>query len=296
MTYPRAHLLDPNGGTYHITSRCVRRAYLCGINPDNGDNFDHRRQWIEDRVHLLSKIFAIDLLGYAVMSNHYHLILTIDPARVSSWNDETVVEKWRSLFPKQNDSRASTFKNQPQSVEFDTEKMATLRERLGSLSWVMRCLNEPIARLANNEDECKGRFWEGRFKSQLILDEVSLLACMVYVDLNPMRANIATRVSDAHHTSARKRTLETNIDAHLVSFNRPDVLVGSGYSLREYLSLLEWTLEAQQSIRPTRAYPKALQKKTVALEPKVWLSHLPHPGKWQRALGRRHALRAYAKS
>lgn len=230
------------------------------------------------------------------MSNHYHLILTIDPTRVSCWNDETVIEKWRSLFPKQHDSRASTLKSQPQSIEFDTHQIATLRERLGSLSWFMRCLNEPIARLANKEDECKGRFWEGRFKSQLILDEVSLLACMVYVDLNPMRADIATRVSDAHHTSARKRALETNVDAYLVSFNRPEVLIGSGYSLREYLSLLEWTLEAQQSIRPTRAYPTTFQKKTGPLEGKAWLLHLPQPGKWQRALGPRQALRAYAKS
>jgi hypothetical protein len=69
----------------------------------------------------------------------------------------------------------------------------------------MRALAEPIARLANRQDECTGRFWEGRFKAQRIVDEAGLLACAMYVDLNPVRAAMANSPDRSVHTSAYDR-------------------------------------------------------------------------------------------
>jgi hypothetical protein len=86
----------------------------------------------------------------------------------------------------------------------------------------MRVLNENIAREANQEDNCTGRFWAvlriltptalvasmhigNRFKSQAILDESALAACMAYIDLNPIRVGLAKTPEASTHTSIQKR-------------------------------------------------------------------------------------------
>lgn len=179
---------------YHIIARCVRRSYLCGVDYETKRNYSHRRNWIISRLKFLAQVFSIKICAYAIMENHYHTVLFVDDIVASKWSKEEVISRWATIFPKD----AQKHSHIPAKIEL-------WRERLTSISWFMRCLNEPIARAANDEDDCTGRFWEGRFKSQALLDKGALLSAMAYVDLNPIRAGIAKTPEGSEFTSIYER-------------------------------------------------------------------------------------------
>ncbi len=195
---------------YHCIGRCVRRAYLCGEDKTTGKSFSHRRQWMLERLKLLTETFAIDLCAYALMSNHYHLVVRLDIERVKNWSSREVVERWTRLYTgpacAQVFLRGDSLTESEQAIlDICIPIWAT---RLADLSWFIRGLNEWLARLANQEDGCTGRFWEGRFKSQALLDDAALLTAMAYVDLNPIRAGVATDPINSDFTSIQQRLFE----------------------------------------------------------------------------------------
>jgi REP element-mobilizing transposase RayT len=180
---------------------------LCGFDPLSQRSFDHRKEWIQSRLETLAAVFAVDICGFAVLSNHLHLVLRIRPDVVKSWSDEEVARRWQQRSPRL-DEWGQPRELEPQELAAmvaNSRQVAKWRERLGSLSWFMGELCERIARQANREDGCKGRFWEGRFKSQALLDEAAVLACTMYVDLNPIRAGIADTPEASEFTSAFER-------------------------------------------------------------------------------------------
>lgn len=245
MTQPRAHIAPPNvAGTYHCVQRCVRRAFLCGEDDYSGRSFEHRKEWIETRIHLVATCFAVSVHAYAVMSNHLHLVLSLDPHAASMWEDDDVADRWLRLFPPRTSDEAAA-QEKRQRLLADPVRLDVVRRRLGSLSWLMRCLVEPIARRANREDGCKGRFWEGRYKCQALCDERSLLAAMAYVDLNPIRAGIVDRLETSEHTSAAQRIADARSQpAMLAEPLRPitgNLRPNVGVSVADYLQLLDWT-------------------------------------------------------
>lgn len=258
MTLPRKQLISLESTPYyHCVSRCVRRAFLCGKDPVSGKNYEHRREWVESRMLYLAQFFCVQVAAYAVMSNHYHIVLRVDRDKARNLSPKDVIEHWQGMF------KGTTLSNQylkdPKSLSIP-EKSTLLkqieiwRERLYDISWFMRCLNEFIAKKANKKDKCTGRFWEGRFKSQALLDEKALIACMAYVDLNPIRAGISKQPANSCYTSVKKRTQARNEESEdstlfakvLFPFsdevqedliNRPPIHC----TLEEYKNLLKWT-------------------------------------------------------
>jgi REP element-mobilizing transposase RayT len=207
--YARKEIVDESDvGVYHCVSRCVRRAFLCGTDGYTGRNFDHRKAWFQERMEELAAIFAVDVLGFSIMSNHVHLLLRTRPDIAEGFDDEAVARRWYRLHPWRRNDDGTPAEPEPcelAAIQSDLQRLALLRSRLASLSWFMASLCEPIARRANREDRCTGRFWEGRYKSQRIVDETALLACSVYVDLNPIRACIAETPETSEFTAAFER-------------------------------------------------------------------------------------------
>jgi REP element-mobilizing transposase RayT len=214
--YPRHEIVAGDEmGIYHCIARCVRRAFLCGIDPVTGKNDDHRKEWIRARLQQLASFFAIEVCGYAVLSNHFHVVLRVRPDLAQGWSDDEVAIRWRLLFPPRDEAtgrQVEPGEHDLNMITSDPQRVVELRRRPASLSWFMRSLNEPIARAANREEKCSGRFWEGRFRSVALLDESAVLACSVYVDLNPIRAGIAETPEESEFTSAydRIRSLQAN--------------------------------------------------------------------------------------
>ncbi|MDP1561870.1 MAG: hypothetical protein Q8M16_10870 [Pirellulaceae bacterium] len=191
----------------HAVQRCVRRAFLAGVDEKTGRDYSHRKEWIRRRLEALASTLGVDVLTYAIMSNHLHVILRNRPDVVATWSDEEVATRWLKVFPGRRieEQLAAPSETDVKALVSNPEQLLKIRERLSDISWFMRALAEPIARMANNQEKCTGRFWEGRFKAQRIVDETGLLACSMYVDLNPIRAAMAQSLEQALHTSAYDR-------------------------------------------------------------------------------------------
>jgi hypothetical protein len=207
MGLPRSkYVREGEEGVYHCFTRCVRRAFLYGFDPVSGKDFCHRKAWITDRLRHLAALFAIDVCAYAVMETHHHSILRTRPDIVATWSDHEVARRWLTLFPQRNALKAKlSVEDQICMLLSNPELIAKLRLRLCSLSWFMGQLNEFIARAANKEDNVKGRFFESRFKCQILLDVAAIASCMVYVDLNPIRAGVAPTPEESDFTSIQER-------------------------------------------------------------------------------------------
>lgn len=224
MATPRHLLVDEaHSGAYHLISRCVRRAYLCG------DACEHRRAWVETGIETQAEAFAVDILAFAVMSNHLHIVCRTDPDAASAWSDREVVERWAKLFPARDPASDEPVAWDPTDIDAMAKRpewVATRRARLASLSWFMRLLKQRIARRANREDGVTGHFWEGRFQSVRLLDQAAVVSCMAYCDLNPVRARMAETPEASEHTSVQHR-----IDARQ-AFERAQALIDEAETQR----------------------------------------------------------------
>jgi len=251
MTTARRHQICVDATPYyHCVSRCVRRSLLCGVDPLTQKSYEHRRAWIKRKMLALTHVYCIDICAYAIMNNHYHLVLHINRDKAQKLSAREVIERWR-LAHKLPNLVARWLDGQLTSnpeIEACMAIVESWRERLWSLSWFMKELNFDIACQANKEDECKGHFWESRYKSQALLDEQALIAAMAYVDLNPLRAGIAKTPEASDYTSIQARL--DALDKHQETAPCLHPFIGSAtnkhldgipFRLMDYIELVDWS-------------------------------------------------------
>jgi REP element-mobilizing transposase RayT len=323
---PRRETFDENEiGIYHCVNRCVRRAFLCGSDQVSGRSFEHRRQWVRTRLEELASIFAIDHLNFSIMGNHLHLLVRNRPDIRDAWSDEEVARRWRRLFPLCRDEQGRPLEptaDELQVMLADKETLAEWRRRLAHISWFMRCLAEHIAVRANREEEIVSRFWQGRFKAVRILDVSALLACAVYIDLNPIRAMLAATPETSFFTSVYERLTnrlsvgnpEANGETSVASLDTSSldsesrdgwlspVLLDEEFErttdtpvrrasnrgylpipFGEYLSLLDWTgREMRADKRGSIPANLAPILERLNIQENGWLGLVTHFGRWFR--------------
>ncbi len=140
-TYSRRQIVvEDQVGVYHCIARCVRRAFLCGVDSYTGQDYSHRKEWILDRMRELAGLFAIEVCGYSVMSNHLHLVLRNRPDIAEQWSGDEIARRWCRVFPPRHDATGEPVEPNEHDLAILTanpERLAELRQRLANLSWFM---------------------------------------------------------------------------------------------------------------------------------------------------------------
>ncbi len=279
MTRPRSSLVClTDTPWYHVVNRCVRRAFLCGQDAVTGQCFEHRLGWIETRIRELASVFTIDVAAYAVMSNHYHAVLRVDAARANALSDDDVLRRWTQLFTGPVLVQRYLGGGPESLGQTERDKVGEFaqlyRQRLADVSWFMRVLNESIARQANAEDGCTGRFWEGRFKSQALLDEQALLATMAYVDLNPIRAGMVESLQDSAHTSIAARLSE--LQGKVFAPVRAPVVAPTAAEIPQHVN--------ETTDLPAKQLPRLLPEERLSALPKAPLMPFDPTSRFEQAV------------
>ena len=297
MTMARSRLVDLDVTRYyHSISRCVRGAFL------GGEGYEHRKQWIEDRLELLASNFAISVCGFSVMDDHLHVLVRLDPDVAKKWSNEEVVRRWNAVYPPRtlNVDDPKAMRTWIDQELADASKVTNYRQRLTDLGWLMKAIREPLARLANKEDDCKGTFWESRYKSIAVLDEEALLATCAYIDLNPVVAGMAATPETSRHTSVRQRVRHVKAKGKLKQLKAGSRAAGrieqdhwlcpledrrgrarqgmlEGLSLGNYLSLVDYTSRLYRNDKARLSREVAGIFERLGASPEFW-------GQWMKAL------------
>ncbi|QDS95903.1 hypothetical protein FF011L_47040 [Roseimaritima multifibrata] len=200
-------------GVYHAMNKTTRGIYLFGIDLTSENDYRDRRGWYRDRMALLARFFCIDVLAYSIMSNHWHAILRNRPDLATKLTPREVAIRWLSVTSRakcRNKNGGKITEAEIAKIVNDPEAVEERRARLSNISWFVRQMCQTLSRRCNKEDQVTGHLFGNRFQMNRLPTEEEILAGMLYVDLNPLRAGLADALDDFAEVSISERltTLE----------------------------------------------------------------------------------------
>ena len=202
---PRSEQIDPSRTCwFHLTSRVVQK--LRRLDSKN----DERKSLLLNYIKDLNSAFSLDIAAWAILGNHTHIVVRLNPDRHLEWSDSEVVERWAKIHPPR-DTHYNPIQNEQRFQAWfddrlkDKAWLEQTREKLGSVSQFMKDFKQFAAQTFNKFDKTVGHFWEGRFRSEPLDNREAVLAAMAYVDLNPFAAKLCEVPEEADFTSLKER-------------------------------------------------------------------------------------------
>ncbi|OUT59451.1 MAG: hypothetical protein CBB71_10150 [Rhodopirellula sp. TMED11] len=182
------------------------------------DDFTYRRRWIVQRIKRYARYFGIDLVTFAIMSNHYHMVIRTRPDLVARWSDTDVARRMLMISPRRKTPEGDPCEPTEQELDMirnNPTELAKVRRKLSDTSAMMGRLNQYIATRINWEQGTDGHLWGDRYHSVRLEDEAAVMAATMYVDLNPVRAGLATVVENAQFSGGQRRLLAYSIERNV---------------------------------------------------------------------------------
>ncbi len=227
--------------------------------------------WLRD----LATHFALEIVGFALMDNHVHILVNLQPGEAETWSDKQVAERWLAVHRPRNGYMQPIEPTAEHVAAFasDPEKVVSARQRLASLSQFMKDFKQHVAERANREDGVTGSFWEGRYNCKPIFDEAQLLATMCYIDLNPFAAGACRKPAQGEHTSVKLRVRHAAFAADQAAAERGKagaslaITPGRGRGRRRWLAPMRQTGRGLLSGLTLSRYLRLLDRTARLLRP-----------------------------
>ncbi len=193
-------VIDDETAVYHVMSRTALDGFPLG---------DIEKDFMLDLIKSYSVLYFVEILGFCLMGNHFHLLVKVLPEY--KFSDEDIKKCYVEFY---GDERV-----------FTDGMIPSLRAKLSSLSEFVREIKVGFARYYNKRHNRRGYFWGDRFKSVIVDKGETLINCLAYIDLNPLRAGIVSRPEDyrwnslGYHVQTNNRDNFLSTDFGLKEFN-----------------------------------------------------------------------------